>query len=1252
MGAILEAADAKLKRTVAVKLMLFDAGFNREMQQRFIREAEVLACLEHPNIVPIHDIVWERGAPLFYTMKRVNGRTLQAILNDLRKEDAAALRDFTLDRLLLIFRKVCDAMAFAHSKGIIHRDLKPENVMIGEFGEVLVMDWGLAKETRKSEVGSRNENNAPAASRSDFRVPTSDFRTLQGSVMGTPQYMSPEQARGEIDGLDERSDIFSLGGILYAVLTLRPPIEGATLEDVLDKVINAQITSPSDYQAGTISKRQATKKGDVLEARLIKPLPHAPAGRVPAALSSVVMKALRLDKAQRYQAVGELSADIEKFQAGFATMAEQAGAWRQFALLMARHQREVTVATAALLALIGFGVWFVVNLRASERVAKKNEQLARKNEELARTNERRAVAQEEETRRALAQSQIAVAEGALRSGDRNTMEQALDSVPEDLRNQVWGYLSAKRDASLGALPNVHDVSMVAAVPGQPDLFAVAHRRSEVRLVNVRTGASVWTVKLDLPDWIRLGVAPDGSLLAVTANGANEIHLLRASDGRTVRTLPTPTPAIHRVVFSPDASLLACGEQRAADASLLTLIDASDGAVRWQIKRLQAAMDFSPDGTRLLVSSNGAQRFFRIYDVATGKELHSHVANAFTQTMSLDGKFIAVGLQNGEVVVFDVATGNEVQRGRLHDGLVHAMSWTAGGHLLTVGGEGGMGRSAKGRRLMRLWDGKTFAPRGTFLGLSQKGSQSSWAFQPESGWLITEESTPQRWNIPVDLEVARIASVAEQGWSIAFASDTLLVSRRAWDLGLSDVSQPRFPQKLPPVSRSGDAICAVHWRAGLLAIGNGLNAAPYGIKLHATDAAMTLKREIPLAERITGLDFDTPGERLLAIGLEKDSLVVDVQSGKQLLTIPAGVQHGFFAGTAGHIVAIMSKKDEAGETRDSLMIFDGKTGRELRNEPQPFSLNALAVSPDRRLIAVAGEEQVVRVLDADTLAERWRFRAHDDDIRALSFHPSQPILASASNDGTLKLWDYETSNLRQTFYGLDGPPVAIAFSPNGRLLALEAQEKITRLFDLATTAAPVVAKKRANPVIKPDTEGWLDLLAAANAEDIATEGQGWRLQDGALHSPDAPYATAPLPLDKLPDHYTVRITARRTEATREFGIFFPVAERNIGFNFDMWQPKCGSVLTFGSGLNMQRPDVVWGSKFHDLANHTIELTVRVTRPQAHIAVQFDGKPHYQWTGPLSEVTRSSYWNNAASGVISVGSHGPHWIVSEVKVKRIE
>lgn len=186
MGSILEAEDLKLSRTVAAKVALLESEVDEVTKRRFQREAEVLAQLAHPNIVPIYDIVWEGGVPLFYTMKLVKGRTLQTILNDLRKEDSATLRDYPLNELLDIFRKSCDAIAFAHSKGVLHRDIKPDNIMVGEFGEVLVMDWGLAKLLR-----SDGEPDVPATSDSSSAIPHPPFLIHHSAAHSTAPSSAP-----------------------------------------------------------------------------------------------------------------------------------------------------------------------------------------------------------------------------------------------------------------------------------------------------------------------------------------------------------------------------------------------------------------------------------------------------------------------------------------------------------------------------------------------------------------------------------------------------------------------------------------------------------------------------------------------------------------------------------------------------------------------------------------------------------------------------------------------------------------------------------------------------------------------------------------------------------------------------------------------------------------------------------------------------------------------------------------------------
>lgn len=339
MGAVYAARQHSLEREVAVKVMTRRAD-RPEMVERFRREAWILGRLEHPNIVPIHEVGVDAEGRAFYSMKLVKGRTLQAILNDLRDMEAGTLRAFPLNARLGIFLKMCDALAFAHSHGTIHRDLKPENIMVGAFGEVLVMDWGLAKILKEKCRGLDAE---PENDQGHSTSPESLARTLDGSVMGTPQYMAPEQALGQMDQIDERSDIFSLGGILYAILTLRPPVEGITLHEVLERVRTGSIPPPPFIQDGN---RAATAGSTGPMER-----PALVAKRVPAALSAVVMKSLQRDKALRYASVAALRADIEAYLAGFATSAEEASPWKQLTLWVRRH-RGASIGLAATL-LIG-----------------------------------------------------------------------------------------------------------------------------------------------------------------------------------------------------------------------------------------------------------------------------------------------------------------------------------------------------------------------------------------------------------------------------------------------------------------------------------------------------------------------------------------------------------------------------------------------------------------------------------------------------------------------------------------------------------------------------------------------------------------------------------------------------------------------------------------------------------------------------------------------------------------------------------
>jgi serine/threonine-protein kinase len=313
IGQVWPAHDEDIGRDVALKELRPDRGDSPAATARFLEEAKVTGQLEHPGIVPVYELVKPREGQPCYAMRFVGGRTLADAIKDYhRRRQAGEVGPLELRQLLTAFVGVCNAVAYAHSRGVLHRDLKPSNVALGDYGEVLVLDWGLAKLVGKPE---------DATSLLPVSVGQADSReeTRQGQILGTPAYMAPEQAEGRLDRMDQRSDVYGLGAVLYEVLAGEPPFGGSDTPEVLKRVVQEPPVPPRQRVAAT-----------------------------PPALQAICLKALAKERGERYGSAGELAREVEHFLAD-EPVAAYRELWPARLGRWARHHRPLVAAAAALL---------------------------------------------------------------------------------------------------------------------------------------------------------------------------------------------------------------------------------------------------------------------------------------------------------------------------------------------------------------------------------------------------------------------------------------------------------------------------------------------------------------------------------------------------------------------------------------------------------------------------------------------------------------------------------------------------------------------------------------------------------------------------------------------------------------------------------------------------------------------------------------------------------------------------------------
>lgn len=328
MGKILLVKELNLQRKVAFKELHHTVGFNRETLRRFFNEVQITAQLDHPNIVPVYSLEVSSNG-LAYTMKLVKGKTLKDVIIEARKQikNGLSIKEIKLQltQRLNYFLRVCEAMHFAHKKGAIHRDLKPANIMVGAYNEVYVMDWGIARLFQKPSEGE------PQMTQSIDRTDIKDMEATQvGQILGTPRYMSPEQAKGLNHSLDPRSDQFALGLILFELVLLKPALKAKTPVELFKRLLSGQLQPFNHFHPGV---------------------------KIPVELKAIIEKSTALLIEDRYESVESMAEDIRQFLRGEAVDAHEDTLFQKMMRAMNHHQEK---ALAIFMSLILIGLSGVI----------------------------------------------------------------------------------------------------------------------------------------------------------------------------------------------------------------------------------------------------------------------------------------------------------------------------------------------------------------------------------------------------------------------------------------------------------------------------------------------------------------------------------------------------------------------------------------------------------------------------------------------------------------------------------------------------------------------------------------------------------------------------------------------------------------------------------------------------------------------------------------------------------------------------
>ena len=954
-----------IKRLVALKVIKPGMDTKRVIA-RFQDERQTLALLDHPYIAHIYDAGATQFSRPYFVMEYVEGIPIN---------DYCDFHKLNIENRLKLFLQVCQAIHYAHQKGIIHRDIKSSNIVVSKVDDraiLKIIDFGIAKATSMSHTSTT-------------------LATESYQLLGTPEYMSPEQADMENEDIDIRSDIYSLGVVLYELLTGVLPFDSQTLrqggvENIRKVIQGTEPKTPSTRltKLGKEAKKIAENRNTEI---------HTLTRSLQKELQWIPLKAIRKERLDRYRSVAELEDDIENYLNDRPLLAVPPSTTYRLRKFILRN-KVLASAIASIVMVLLAGIIISANF-AIESDHALNE--SEKNLYISRIN---------------------LACQYYLNNNVVPVRKLLKACPLNLRGWEWYYLWKVSDQSIMTLLG-HE-SWIYSLAFSPDGTRIVSGSTDntIKIWDAESGNELRTLK-GHEGWVgAVAFSPDGKRI-VSGSQDNTIKIWDANNGKELMTLHGHNNGVWAVEYSPDGS-------RIVSSSLdntIKLWDAESGNELRTFKGHESwvgSAGFSPDGKRIV--SSGLDQTIRIWDVDNLNEqmiLRGHKGYVGTAAFSPDGKKIISGSEDNTIKIWDAESGNELLTLEGHKGPVHSVDFSPDGSRIVSGSDDST---------IKLWDAYNGSELKSFKG--HENWVRSVAFSPDGKRIVSGSAdyTIKLWDIEKvsqDITFQRFENPIK---SIVFSpgSENLVLCNDAKSVNIYDIFNGKelvnlggHTSTVTSSSFSQDAKRIVSgYEDGSIRVWDAVNGSELWTKHGHTDAVISLSFSHDCKKIVSG-----SRDKTLKIWDSKDGSELNMLRGHEdwITTVAFSQNDSFIASGSSYFDG-------------SLKVWDANKSNILMSlKGHEYTITSLIFNLDDSRIISGSQDTTLKIWDIKSNRELMTLRGHEKGISAITLSPDGSRIVTVSEDNTLKIWDAESGNELITILGQNdgGHFISVAFSKNGK-----------------------------------------------------------------------------------------------------------------------------------------------------------------------------------------------------------------------------